>query len=138
MVNPNAGTGGKAPSAVLLVDDEAALLQSLRLGLEWEFDLDLASSATEAELLLATRSYGVVVCDHLMPGEEGLQFLIRASERFPRTARILITGYMNPELLSRSVARARLSACILKPVRAAELATAIRAAMKPVGAPPAP
>ena len=114
----------------MLVDDEPALLETFRLGLGGEFDLDLADSAEEAERRMATRAYDVVVCDHLMPGEEGLQFLIRASERYPRTQRILITGYMNPELLSRDVALARLATCLLKPVKATELAEAIRRAAK--------
>jgi len=36
---------------------------------------------------------------------------------------------MNPELISRSVALAQLSACLLKPVQAAALAAAIRTAL---------
>lgn len=115
---------------VLLVDDEPALLDSLRQGLQAEFDMDFAASAEEAELMMATRNYDVVVCDHLMPGEEGLQFLIRAAKRKPATQRIMLTGYMNPELLSRSVAVASLAACLVKPVRAADLAQAIRAALR--------
>lgn len=115
---------------VLLVDDEPALLDSMRLGLEAEFDLDFAASAEEAELMMATRTYDVVVSDHLMPGEEGLQFLIRAGKRRPATQRILLTGYMNPELISRSVTVANLSSCLVKPVHATDLARAIKAALK--------
>ena len=115
---------------VLLVDDEPALLDSMRQGLATEFDLDFAASAEEAELMMATRNYDVVVSDHLMPGEEGLQFLIRAGSRRPATRRILLTGYMNPELISRSVAVANLSSCLVKPIHAAELAKAIRAALR--------
>lgn len=122
-------TNESAAPAVLLVDDEAALLQAMRLTLEREFEIELATSAAEAELMMATRDYRVVVCDHLMPGEEGLHFLIRASERFPHTHRILLTGYMNPELLTRSIALARLSACVLKPAPPAEVAKAIRDAI---------
>ncbi len=117
-------------AVVLLVDDEPALLDSLRQGLEAEFDLDFAASAEEAEMMMATRNYDVVVSDHLMPGEEGLQFLIRAAKRKPATQRILLTGYMNPELISRSVAVANLAACLVKPIRAADLAKAIHAAIK--------
>jgi DNA-binding NtrC family response regulator len=115
---------------VLLVDDEPALLDSLRQGLQAEFDMDFAASAEEAELMMATRTYDVVVSDHLMPGEEGLQFLVRAAERRPATQRILITGYMNPELISRSVAVANLSTCLVKPVHAADVARAIKAALR--------
>jgi len=114
---------------VLLVDDEAQLLETLRLGLQRDFELDLAATAEEAELMMATRSYDVVVCDHLMPGEVGLDFLVRARDRHPRTKRILITGYMNPELIMRSVAVAGLSTCLIKPLRAKQVAEAIRAAL---------
>src|SRR3954471_22160462 len=95
--------GAKPTLTVLLVDDETALLQSLRLHLEQEFEIEMASSAEEADLMMATKAYDVLVCDHLMPGEEGLPFLKRMSERYPRTKRILVTGYMNPELLARSI-----------------------------------
>ena len=116
--------------AILLVDDEPGLLNSLRPGLETEFEVDCATCAEDAELMMATRNYDVVVSDHLMPGEEGLKFLVRVAERRPATQRIMLTGYMNPELLSRSVALARLSTCLVKPVRAGELANAIKAALK--------
>ena len=121
-----------APAArpvVLLVDDEHQLLETMRLGLEHDFDLDLAATAEEAELMMATRRYDIVVSDHLMPGEVGLDFLIRTRERHPQTKRILITGYMNPELIMRSVAVAGLATCLVKPLRAAQLGEAIRAAL---------
>lgn len=118
---------------VLLVDDEPALRASMSEGLQAEFDMEVAASAEEAELMMATRHYDVVVSDHLMAGEEGLAFLVRASTRRPRTQRILLTGYINPELISRSVAVAGLAACLMKPVHAAELGKAIRAAMERKG-----
>src|SRR5262245_14068793 len=120
------GSAPKSIATVLLVDDEPALLQSLRLSLQQEFEIEMASSAEEADLMMSTKGYDVLVCDHLMPGEEGLPFLTRMSERYPRTKRILVTGYMNPELLARSIAIAQLSGCILKPVKADEIAKAIR------------
>jgi DNA-binding NarL/FixJ family response regulator len=124
-----AAESAKARPVVLLVDDETALRDSLREGLVSDFDVEAAASAEEAELMMATRAYDVVVSDHLMPGEEGLRFLERVSQRRPATRRIMLTGYMNPELISRSVAVAGLSACLVKPVHASELAKAIRAAM---------
>ena len=50
-------------------------------------------------MMMATKHYDVVVCDHIMPDEEGLPFLMRARKSFPKTQRILLTGYINPELL---------------------------------------
>jgi DNA-binding NtrC family response regulator len=116
-------------TAVLLVDDEPAFLDAMRQALGAEFAFETATSAAAAEGLLAARPYAVVICDHVMPGEAGLGFLIRMRERHPQTQRILLTGYINPELLSRSMRVAELSACLLKPVNAAELARAVRAAV---------
>src|ERR1051325_2074293 len=87
---------------VLLVDDDPAMRDVLELGLKEHFDLECARSTDEAELMLGTRSFDVIVCDHLMPVEEGLPFLTRARTQHPKVQRILMTGYMNPELLSRS------------------------------------
>jgi DNA-binding NarL/FixJ family response regulator len=114
---------------VLLVDDEPAFLDAMAQGMAGEFEVVTAASAAEAVSRMAMRKYAVVICDHILPGEAGLDFLIRMRERHPETRRILLTGYINPELLSRSIAVAGLSACLLKPVRASELAKAVREAL---------
>jgi DNA-binding NtrC family response regulator len=113
-------------AVVLLVDDEEGIRDVLTLGLNRHFEIESARSADEAELMLATREFDVVVCDHLMPDEEGLPFLIRARSRFPKVQRILLTGYVNPELLSRSKDLAGLAAVLTKPVAIDELVEAIR------------
>jgi DNA-binding NtrC family response regulator len=114
---------------VLLVDDEPEVRQVLALGLKDVFDVECARSANEAEIMLATRAYDVVVCDHLMPDEEGLPFLTRVRTQFPQVQRILLTGYMNPDLVARSTAIAGLAACLMKPIHAATLIEAVRLAL---------
>ena len=103
----------------------------MRQGLVAEFDVDVAATAEEGTLLAATRPYDVIICDQLLPGEKGLEFLMRLATQHPAVRRILLTGYFNPDLLSRSVALAGLSACLLKPVSAAELAKAKRTPRQP-------
>jgi two-component system response regulator HupR/HoxA len=124
-------TGAIPRPVVLLVDDEPALLDILVTELSKEFELDTARSANEAEVSMATRNYDAVVCDHMMHGEQGLDFLVRAKELHPGTLRILITAYINPDLISRSTAVAGLAACLIKPVRPAEISQAIRAVLQP-------
>ncbi|MEO7415111.1 MAG: response regulator [Opitutaceae bacterium] len=111
---------------VLLIDDELPYLDMLRTGLSREFEIDVAHDTEEGGMQLSVRDYDAVVCDHLMPGEKGLDFLIRASQLHPKTRRVLITGYINPELLSRSIGVAKLARCIIKPVGIAELAKVLR------------
>ncbi|MFA5262768.1 MAG: response regulator [Opitutaceae bacterium] len=116
-------------SLVLVVDDENALNTLLTVTLSDAFDIETATSAEEAELLMASRSYDAIVCDHMLPGEQGLDFLVRMSSRYPDTKRILLTGYINPDFLSRSIGVAKLSSCLLKPTKMEDLAAAVRKAL---------
>lgn len=106
---------------VLLVDDEKPLLDAYAGALAASFDVTTASSAREAEFLLHKRSFKVIISDHLMPGGNGMSLLVRAREEYPRTQRILVTGYMKPEMLLRSVNEAMLFRYLLKPVALPEL-----------------
>jgi DNA-binding NtrC family response regulator len=122
-------TEQKPKPSVLLIDDEPYILDLMRVGLEVEFEIATAASAEQATLLTGTRQYDVIVCDQVMPGQNGLEFLMRSAELQPGTRRIMMTGYINPELLSRAVPLAALSACLLKPTHPNELKQAILKAL---------
>ena len=111
----------KARDSILLVDDEAALLEVFVSALSPTFDCTTANSAREAEFLLRKKDFKVVIADHLMPGGNGMSFLVRAREEYPHMQRVLVTGYMKPEMLLRSVNEAALFRYLLKPVSLAEL-----------------
>jgi DNA-binding NtrC family response regulator len=102
---------------VLLLEDEAALAATIVEGLGADYEIDVANNVDEARMLLASRQYAVIVSDHMMPGKhQGLDFLIEAVDRQPTAKRILMTGYLNPDLLGRSMSLGQLSACLMKPV----------------------
>jgi DNA-binding NtrC family response regulator len=121
-------TGAK--DSVLLVDDEEALLSVFKSALEPLFDVATAKSAREAEYLLRKRTFKVVVADHLMPGGNGMSFLVRVREEFPQMQRVLVTGFMKPEMLLRSVNEAALFRYLLKPVALPELVKVVQDAVK--------
>ncbi|MDD3180548.1 MAG: response regulator [Opitutaceae bacterium] len=114
--------------AVLVVDDEKPLLELFAEALAPHFEVETATSAKEASLLLAKKSFKVVVADHLMPGGNGLTFLVNAREEYPDMQRILVTGYMKPEMLLRSVNEAALFRYLLKPVSLPELIKTVQEA----------
>ena len=116
--------------AVLLVDDEQPLLQLFAESLAPYFDITIATSAREAVSLMHKKAFKVVVCDHLMPGGNGLSFLVDAREDYPNTQRVLVTGYMKPEMLLRSVNEAALYRYLLKPVSLPELVKTVQDAVK--------
>jgi DNA-binding NtrC family response regulator len=116
--------------AILLVDDEQALLDVFVAALSPSFDVTTASNAREADFILQKKPFKVVVADHLMPGGNGMNFLVRAREEFPHMQRILVTGYMKPEMLLRSVNEAALFRYLLKPVSITELTKVVQDAAK--------
>ena len=107
--------------AILLVDDEQPLLDLYGEALEPYFEITLATNAKEAGFQLHKKAFKVVISDHLMPGGNGLSFLVDAREEYPDMQRILVTGYMKPEMLLRSVNEAALFRYLLKPVSLPEL-----------------
>ena len=115
---------------VLVVDDDKPLLEMWKAALETDFAITTATSAKDAEFLMRKNTYKVIVSDHLMPGGNGLSFLVRMREEHPRTQRVLVTGYMKPEMLLRSVNEAGLLRYFLKPVSIADLVKTIREGIK--------
>lgn len=59
-----------------------------------------------------------------------MSFLVRAREEFPHMQRVLVTGYMKPEMLLRSVNEAALFRYLLKPVSVVELVNVVAEAAK--------
>jgi DNA-binding NtrC family response regulator len=117
-----------AKDAILIVDDEPAILEAFQSALSNYFDVTTASSARSADFVLQKKQFKVVIADHLMPGGNGMSFLVRAREEFPQMQRILVTGYMKPEMLIRSVNEAALFRYLLKPVTLSELIKVVQEA----------
>jgi two-component system, response regulator PhcR len=116
--------------SVLLIDDERPLLDVFTEALAPLYEITLATSVREAAGLMQKKTFKVIICDHLMPGGNGLSFLVTARELFPNTQRVLVTGYMKPEMLLRSVNEAALFRYLLKPVSLPELIKTVHEAAK--------
>ena len=125
-----AGATAPKKDAVLLVDDEKPLLDVYASALASLFDITTATTAREADFILQKKKFKVVIADHLMPGGNGMNFLVRAREEFPHMQRVLVTGYMKPEMLLRSVNEAALFRYLLKPVSMPELIKVAQDAVK--------
>jgi len=81
---------------LLFVDDEVSVLEGIRAMLrrrrsEWEMDfVESGAAALEA---LEKHSYDLICSDLRMPTMDGAQLLAIASERWPQTVRIVLSGY---------------------------------------------
>ena len=129
--DPNpAGAAVSRKDAVLIVDDERPLLDVYCAALAPFFEVTTAPNASAADASLQTKTFKVVLADHLMPGESGMDFLIRARRNFPHMQRVLVTGYLKPDMLLRGVNEALLFRYLLKPVLMSELVKVVREAVK--------
>lgn len=119
---------------ILCVDDEAVVLDSLKIQLKKAFDntycYEGAESADEAmEVIEEFQDEGtaiiVIVSDWLMPGLKGDEFLSQVHAQFPKVVKIMLTGQADPEAIERAKVTANLHCCLPKPWDARELIAAI-------------
>src|SRR5262249_38886885 len=79
--------------AVLTVDDDPRIRRTLRGVLEDEgHETGEAANASEAYTALEKRRWDAVLLDLSMPGEHGLDALVRIREQAPDTAVIVVSG----------------------------------------------
>jgi response regulator RpfG family c-di-GMP phosphodiesterase len=117
----------KSKAKVLVVDDSPDILRIISRVLGQEFDVSVAEDVPAGEaILLAQPDTQVIVCDHHMPGENGLSFLTRLQGQFPKLQRILLTGYSEAELMLRGINEARLFRYLEKPIKREELLDAVQ------------
>ena len=86
---------------ILIVDDDAALLEALPDALSLRMDgvqIDTCESASAALDKIREIDYDVVVSDIKMPGLDGLELLSEIRELRPGTPTILITGHGERDL----------------------------------------
>ncbi|MGL4884383.1 MAG: response regulator [Waterburya sp.] len=125
-------------SAILCVDDEVVILDSLKEQLKRQFgDLfiyEVAESAEEAwevieELQAEDIDIIVIVSDWLMPGMKGDDFLIQVHQRFPHLTTVMLTGQADEAAIERAKKEANLHACLYKPWTETELVQIINTAL---------
>lgn len=101
---------------VLFVDDEINILRSLERGLmDEDYECIFANSAKEALSILEKQSINVIVSDMRMPEMDGLQLLKIVKEKWPKTVRIVLSGYAQLTQVLATVNQADIFRFILKP-----------------------
>jgi len=107
---------------ILCVDDEPNVLAALQRTLSTRFEVTTATSGERAiDVLASEPPFSVVVSDMRMPGMDGAELLSQAKERFPRTARVILSGYSQYEAALRALPVAH--RFLAKPVRNEDIHT---------------
>lgn len=110
---------------ILIVEDELEVMDALVNDLE-EFEqyypVETANNVEEAALVVQqiakkNADLGLILCDHVLPGENGVDFLIGLDEmsEFKHTRKVLVTGQAGLEDTIQAINRAHLHHYIAKP-----------------------
>ena len=103
MSRPSRAAGPEAAKRILLVDDERTVVFSLGRFLRLHgFEVDAAQRQAEAERLLDTHRYDVVLTDLRLTGTggtEGLTIIEHARRVHPNALIVLLTAYGTEEVL---------------------------------------
>ncbi|HTK88726.1 MAG TPA: response regulator [Verrucomicrobiae bacterium] len=114
------------PPTVLIVDDEARVLDSLEALLAMDYRVLRAERPEAALDVIVREPVALVISDQRMPGMSGTDFLARCRELAPETVRVLLTAFTDAEALMQSINAANIYHFILKPWDPAELIHTVR------------
>lgn len=116
---------------VLVIDDEADILDLLYRTLHREFNVLRASNGPEAlDLLAADSSVAVIVSDQRMPLMSGTEFLSLTAEQYPDVMRIIVTGYTDVDDLVEAINSGKVFKYVTKPWDDEDLKASVRKAVE--------
>jgi response regulator RpfG family c-di-GMP phosphodiesterase len=120
-----------APATLLLVDDEANILASLkRLFRPQGYTVLTAESGPAALALMATEPVDLVISDMRMPQMSGAEFLEQVAARWPDVVRILLTGYADLTSTVDAINKGHIYGYFSKPWEDNEIRLTVRHALE--------
>ncbi|MDK2857120.1 MAG: hypothetical protein PWQ29_844 [Verrucomicrobiota bacterium] len=120
----------KDKDAVLIIDDDAFMLKVLYRVLQKEYTLYQAGSSEEAIEVLRGRHVKAILCDHVLPGQSGLDFLITLKQRNPQIKSVLFSAALEVEQFIKAINEGQIFRFIKKPASPTDIQQAVRAAVR--------
>lgn len=104
------------PYAILFVDDEKSVLKSMqRIFRKENYKLFTAQNGIEALEILSKELIHVVISDYRMPHMTGTELLRKIKADYPKTIRIMLTGYAEVDAVMGAVNEGAVYKFITKP-----------------------
>jgi len=86
--------GSSTPASILVIDDEAAIRESLEVLLTLEgYSVRMANDGEQGLRILELENFDLVLLDLALPGQSGFELLPQIKERQPELPVIMITAY---------------------------------------------
>ena len=116
--------------SILVVDDEADVVESIRELLRLDYRVLVATRASEAISILQEGPVDVVMTDQRMPEMTGVELLHHVRETQPDTVRLLFTGYADVRAVIDAINRGNIYRYITKPWDPEDLQVVVRDAVE--------
>ncbi len=117
-------------STILVIDDESAILEVMRLNLVREgFQVHTALSGSEGLGILSERGADAVLVDYKMPRMNGIEFIQEARKRFPEVPFIMVTAFGSIEMAVRAMKEGAYN-YLTKPLNYEEMILLLRQAVE--------
>jgi DNA-binding NtrC family response regulator len=117
-------------STILVVDDETAILEVMRLNLAAQgYQVHTAGSGVEGLKLLSEKLIDTVLVDYKMPGMDGLEFLEHACEKHSDIPVIMVTAHGTIEMAVEAMKKGAFN-YLTKPLNYEEMILLIKQAVE--------
>lgn len=109
------------PNKVLFVDDESNVLSAIRRAVQDEKYMPFfAGSGAEALTIMEDNEFSVIVTDMRMPVMDGLTLLKIVKEKYPRTVRVVLSGFTQLSQMLVTINQGEIFKFITKPWTASD------------------
>lgn len=120
----------KNKQKILCVDDEVINLELFKLSFEDDYDIFVAENPFVGLKLIKEHDIKIVVTDFKMPEMNGIEFVKKIKNLYSNTVCILITAFIESNLLIKKNKSNLIFRYILKPWKYEEVKTAIDEALQ--------
>lgn len=118
----------KVKPSILYFDDEDVLLKIFQEMFRDEYDVQTASTLSEASRIISECRPEVVISDWSMPEISGIEFLMRVAKVCPNSFRIMLTGFGQLGDVISEVADGTIQLFISKPWKEEQMRKALERA----------
>lgn len=115
---------------VLFVDDEKHVVDALAKNLRKEpYNIITSTDPLAALEIIKERDIALVVADYMMPGLNGIAFLLKVKELSPLTMRLILTGHKDFDMAITAINKGEVYRFITKPTDSAEMRISLKQAL---------
>lgn len=101
--------------AILLVDDEADILDALYDTLYEDYNVFKANNAKDALNILSKNHIDLIISDQRMPVTTGVELFAQVNELYPHAGKVLLTGYADLQAIVDAINQGSVDKYITKP-----------------------